>query len=159
MKVKNCLLRNVEDSDLIIFYENQQDYDSRYMAAFISKEQDNKERFIAHWSMILNDETKTTKTIIFEDQVVGYVSTFQQSGEQEITYWIGKKYWGKGIATNAVSQFINQLKLRPLYARAAKDNIASIRVLEKCGFSICGNDIGFAYARNKEIEEVIMKLI
>jgi len=40
----------------------------------------------------------------------------------------------------------------------AKDNIASVRVLEKCGFVISGYDQGFANARGEEIEEVIMIL-
>lgn len=48
--------------------------------------------------------------------------------------------------------------LRPLYARAVKDNIASIRVLEKCGFVLSGEDKGFSNARSKEVEEFILKL-
>ena len=38
--------------------------------------------------------------------------------------------------------------MRPLYTRAAKDNIGSIRVLEKCDFVITGDDKGYAAARD-----------
>ena len=49
-------------------------------------------------------------------------------------------------------------KGRPMYARVVKDNIASLRVLEKCGFTICGEGKGFAYARGEEVEEFILRL-
>ena len=47
---------------------------------------------------------------------------------------------------------------RPIYGRAAKDNVASIRVMENCGFRISGYDKGFANARGEEIEEAILEL-
>jgi RimJ/RimL family protein N-acetyltransferase len=62
------------------------------------------------------------------------------------------------IATKALSEFLRLLKTRPLYARVAKDNIASIRVLEKCGFTISGEDKGFSNARGEEVEEYILEL-
>jgi RimJ/RimL family protein N-acetyltransferase len=89
---------------------------------------------------------------------VGHVLSFEQFGEREVSYWIGREYWGQGIATQALAQFLDTLETHPLYARAAKDNIASIRVLEKCGFRISGKDKGFANGRGKEIEEFILKL-
>jgi RimJ/RimL family protein N-acetyltransferase len=100
----------------------------------------------------------TIKTILFEGHVTGHIASFDQSGKREITYWIGKEYWGKGIATKALSEFLDHERARPLYARAAKDNVASLRVLEKCDFTICGHDKGFAYGRGEEIEEYILKL-
>jgi hypothetical protein len=47
---------------------------------------------------------------------------------------------------------------RPLYARAAKDNTASIRVLQKCGFKIISEDKGFSISRSEVVEEYILKL-
>jgi len=69
-----------------------------------------------------------------------------------------KNYWGKGIATKALAAFPGHVKARPLYAHVAKHNIASIRVLEKCGFTICGEDKGFSNARGEEVEEFILTL-
>jgi len=79
-------------------------------------------------------------------------------GKPEITYWIGNELWGKGIASHACIKFLKVIEQRPLYARAAKDNIGSIRVLEKCGFVKTGTEKAFANARNQEIEELIFKL-
>src|SRR5436309_759531 len=72
--------------------------------------------------------------------------------------WIGKEYWGMGLATQALSKFLSDIRVRPIYGRAAKDNVASIRVMEKCGFTISGSSKGFANARGKKIEEVILEL-
>lgn len=124
-------LRNVIESDLPIFFEQQLDPDATRMAAFPSRD---REAFMAHWSKIMGDETNILKTILFSGQVAGNVVSWQQDDEREIGYWLGKEYWGKGIATKALAEFLNQVITRPLYAHVAKHNIASIRVLEKCGF-------------------------
>jgi RimJ/RimL family protein N-acetyltransferase len=57
-----------------------------------------------------------------------------------------------------LSAFLEYIKIRPLYARAAKDNLPSIRVLEKCGFKIISEDKGFSNARGKVVEEFILSL-
>ena len=80
--------------------------------------------------------------------MAGNIVSWQQSGEQEVGYWLGREYWGKGIATRALSTFLDHVKTRPLHAHVAKHNRASIRVLEKCGFTITG----------EEVEEFILKL-
>jgi len=154
----NINLRDVRDSDLGIFFEYQQDKDAVYMAAFTSKDPADKEAFLAHWTKIRANDAIIIKTIIVDKIVVGYVLTYVQAGQREITYWIGKSYWGKGITSKAVSLYLLLIKERPVFARVAKDNIGSKRVLEKCGFKIIGDDKGFANARDKEIEEYIMQL-
>ncbi len=104
------------------------------------------------------DESITIKTILYGADVAGHIASHAWFGDPEVTYWIGNAFWGFGIATMALSQFLVNLKVRPLYARAAKDNIASIRVLEKCGFVVSGQNRGFANARGEEIDELILKL-
>ena len=128
------------------------------MAAFSAKDPADRDAFNAHWAKILGDDTVIIKTILFEGHVTGHIAKFERLGEPEVTYWIAREYWGKCIATQTLSEFLRDVKARPLYARAAKDNIASLRVLEKCGFTISGYDRGFANARGQEIEEAILKL-
>lgn len=152
----DVLLRNVTADDLPIFFEQQRDADANYMAAFTAKDPSDRDAFMAHWTRILGDEAKINRTILFDGQVAGSVSCFEESGRREVSYWLGKHYWGKGIATSALSAFLSQVKERPLYARAAKDNIASLRVLGKCGFTVIGEDKGFANARGKEVEEFLL---
>jgi RimJ/RimL family protein N-acetyltransferase len=96
----------------------------------------------------------------FCGQVVGSVLSYEEASKPEVSYWIGKEYWGKGLATRALSDFLAHInKTRPIYARVAKDNIGSRRVLEKCGFTIMGEAKGFANARGQEIAELILVLV
>lgn len=151
-------LRDIQEDDLPIFFEHQQDPVSNHMAAFTSKDPSDWNQFWNHWNRILTDQNIFKQSIIQENQVVGHVISFEMFGEREVTYWINRDCWGKGVATEALKQFLRLDLTRPLYARAAKDNIGSRRVLEKCGFIIVDEDKGFANARNKEVEEFVFKL-
>ena len=152
------ILRDTIEDDLTIFFEQQLDSDANYMAAFTARDPTDNDAFMAHWAEILGDDTKINKTILFNEQVAGYIACFEQLGQREVCYWIGKEYWGRGLATKALSDLLGHMKIRPIHARVAKDNVASIRVLEKCGFAISAEDKGFANARGEEVEEFILKL-
>ncbi|HEU5369359.1 MAG TPA: GNAT family N-acetyltransferase [Ktedonobacterales bacterium] len=155
----DVLLREVIDADLPIFFEQQLDADANYMAAFTARDPADKAAFMAHWARILRDATNTNRTILCDGQVAGPVACYEEeAGRPEVTYWLGKPYWGKGIATAALRALLLQVAARPMYARAAKDNLASLRVLEKCGFTITGEGKGFANARGKEVEEYLLQL-
>lgn len=151
-------LRDVIDSDLPILFEYEQDPEANYMAGFTPENPNDREAFMAHWAKIRSNPALILQTILFDNQVVGYLASFEQLGNPSVAYWIGKPYWGKGIATAALTEFLKQLPTRPLYARVVKDNIGSRRVLEKCGFVITGEDRGFANARQAEVEEYILTL-
>ena len=136
----NVLLRDVADGDLPLFFEHQQDPVSNRMAGFPPRDRD---AFAAHWTNILADGAFTKKTILFDGRVAGNVVSFEQSGRREVGYWIGREYWGKGAATEALSQFLDHAEVRrPLHAAVAKHNVGSIRVLEKCGFAVVGEEDG-----------------
>jgi RimJ/RimL family protein N-acetyltransferase len=156
----DILLRDVMRSDLPIFFDQQLDQDANHMAAFTAKDPTDRDAFMAHWTRILGDKTITRQTILLDGHVAGWVLSYEDEefGKPEVSYGIGKSYWGKGVATRALSAFLKHIEVRPLYARAAKDNIASLRVLEKCGFTRIGEGKGFANARSEEIEEFILRL-
>jgi len=147
-------LRDVVESDLPAFFEHQMDPEAATMAAFPSRDRD---AFMAHWAKILADDANVLKTIVYEGQVVGNIVSFEILGEREVGYWIGREFWGRGIATEALDQFLGLEKTRPLYAHVAKRNAASRRVLEKCGFTLAGEDKYFN-ARGEEVEEMTLKL-
>lgn len=130
-------LRDVTDDDLTIFYEQQLDPEATAMADFPSRD---REAFMAHWAKNLPVATNIQRTILFNGEVAGNIVSWLQDGHREVGYWIGKSYWGKGIATQALSQFLAAVGERPLYAYAAKHNLGSIRVLEKCGFQPVEDD-------------------
>lgn len=152
------LLRDVIESDLPIFFIQQLDAEANRMAAFTAKDPSDRQAFDTHWAKIRADPNIQIKTILYQGQVAGSVLIHSWFGEPEVSYWIGREFWGKGIATAALKEFLGLVTTRPLYARAVKDNIASLRVLEKCGFTITGEGKGFANARGMEVEEFILIL-
>lgn len=155
--LSDLLLRDVSEGDLATFFQHQLDPDANYMAAFTAVDPTDRDAFMAHWSRILDDETIIKKSIVYNGRLAGHVSSFEQFGEREVSYWLGREFWGQGLATRALAEFLEEIKMRPLYGRAAKDNVASIRVLEKCDFTIVGEDKGFANARGEETEEFILR--
>ncbi|MHA2028317.1 MAG: GNAT family N-acetyltransferase [Candidatus Kariarchaeaceae archaeon] len=154
----NVVLREVEQNDLEIFFQHQQDPESQQMAAFIHEDPSDRTAFDAHWKKIMNNEEVVIRTILNNNEVAGHIAKFVMFNEPELTYWVGKELWGKGIATQGLKQFLEEVQIRPIYARAAKDDTGSVRVLEKCGFKNTGYEKGFANARGDEIEEVVMQL-
>lgn len=155
---RDILLREVTDDDLPIFFEHQLDPGANRMAAFTARDPADREAFMAHWERILGDETITIRTVVFDGTVAGNVVSYVESSRLEIGYWIGKAYWGQGVATGALATFLALVTTRPLYAGAAKDNLASLRVLGKCGFAIIGEGKGFSEARGEEVEEYLLVL-
>lgn len=152
------LIRATVVSDLEVFFLNQLDEESNQMAAFTSADPTDKKSYIDKWTRLLSDETIHMKTIIYNDEVAGTVAKYEMDGKAEITYWIGKRYWGRGIASKAVEAFLRLEKKRPIYGRVAFDNVKSLRVLEKAGFVKIGSELSYANARGKEIEEIIFRL-
>src|SRR5215510_11411846 len=99
------LLRDVVEDDLPVFFEFQLDPDANRMAAFIARDPSDRQAFTAHWKKILADPTTTNKAIVCDGQIVGSVSSYEDAGKPEVTYWIGRAHWGQGIATRALSEF------------------------------------------------------
>ena len=153
-------LREVRDDDLPVFYAHSNDPEAVRMAAFTAEDPSDRAHFEAHWARIRQDPSVIVRTIVGEgDEIVGSAGAFGPTDEREVTYWIGREYWGRGAATAALRELLSVVPERPLHARAAADNGGSIRVLEKCGFAVTGTDRGFANARDEEIDEVVLTLV
>lgn len=148
-------LRDVIESDLPVFFEHQLDPEASQMASFPSRSRDD---FVSHWKKIMADDSVLLKTILFNGAVAGNIVCFEQLGDREVGYWLGKEFWGKGIATRALQDFLTQIETRPLYAHVAKQNIGSRRVLEKCGFVVAGEDRFFSQILGDDIEEYVLVL-
>ena len=127
-------LRDVEPDDLPIFFEHQRDPVAVAMVVFRSRD---KAEFDEHWAKILADDACLKKTIVADGQVAGNIGSFGRDGKREVGYWIDRTLWGRGIASEALAAFLHLERSRPLYAGVAPHNIASIRVLQKCGFTLC----------------------
>ncbi|MHA7129285.1 GNAT family N-acetyltransferase [Algoriphagus namhaensis] len=154
----DIILRPTTITDLETLFLFQTDETANYLAAFTAKDPNDKSGYLLKYSKLLEDSTVNMKTIIISDQIAGSISKFEIDGNAEITYWVDRKYWGNGVATKALSAFINLEKARPIFGRVVFDNLASQKVLENCGFEKIGTDKGFANARQAEVEEFIYKL-
>jgi RimJ/RimL family protein N-acetyltransferase len=158
MLIEKLTLRDVTEADLRTIFEHEQDPEAIRMAAFTHEDPSDRDAFMAHWQRLLAAETIIKRSVVLDSEVVGHIASWVQEGEREITYWIDRNHWGKGVATTALQLFLAEVETRPLWARTAKDNIGSIRVLEKCGFETVGQERGFANARGEEIDELVLKL-
>jgi RimJ/RimL family protein N-acetyltransferase len=125
------------------------------MAGFPSRDRD---AFMLHWKNIMADESVIIKTILENGEVAGNVVCFEQLGEREVGYWLGREFWGRGVATAALTKFLEQIPTRPLYAHVAKQNFASKRVLEKCGFRVVVEDKFFSKIFGEDMQEYILRL-
>ena len=153
-----CALREVRDEDLAVLFEQWADPVAMRMAAFTAPDHMDRDAFERRWSRLRADETLINRAIVVDGEVAGTIGSWGAPGEREVTYWIGRSYWGKGIATCALDAFLAVDPSRPLRARVAADNVASCRVLVKCGFRVIATDRGFAEARSSEIEELVLRL-
>ena len=152
------MLRPVIDSDLPIIFEQERDETGRHMAAFVPKDPNDREAFDAQFQRMRTSDDILVRTIEVDSEVVGHVASFGRDDKHDVLYWIGKEYWGRGIATDALKALLEEDTVRPIYGRVVKDNLASRRVLEKCGFVVCGEEKGFADGRGAEVEEYVLRL-
>jgi RimJ/RimL family protein N-acetyltransferase len=145
-------LRDVRHNDLPTLFEHQRDPEANLMANFDARDRD---AFMTHWAKILLDETNVVRTIEVGGQVAGNIVSWEHDGERDVGYWIGREHWGKGVATAALSAFLDEVETRPLHAHVATHNIGSIRVLEKCGFERTDAPTP---AGDDGVEELLLKL-
>jgi RimJ/RimL family protein N-acetyltransferase len=146
-------LRDVTEGDLPTLFLHQLDPEATAMAAFTSRD---REAFDAHWRRILADPTATKKTILVGEVVAGNIGAFTRAGDRLVGYWLGREHWGQGLATRALQMFLDQEPARPLRAYVAKHNVGSIRVLEKAGFVVVGEEDGSA--QGDGVEELVFEL-
>ena len=144
------VLREVVESDLPAFHEYECDPQAAAMAAFPSRDRD---AFMAHWAKTLANDAALTMTIVSEGEVAGNIGCWEVDGQKFVGYWIGREFWGRGLATQALAELVGMVEARPLYAHVVSSNVASIRVLEKAGFVEVGRHMA-----DGVIEELVLEL-
>jgi RimJ/RimL family protein N-acetyltransferase len=148
----------MRDEDLAVLFEQWADPVAAHMAAFTAPGHMDRDAFERRWSRLRADEAAIARVIVVDGEVAGSIGSWGDPDEREVTYWIGRSYWGKGIATGALNAFLTVEPSRPLHACVAYDNVALRRVLEKGGFRVVATERSFAEARSGEIEELVLRL-
>lgn len=151
-------LRALREDDLPALFEIQFDDTAQRLAAFVGKDARDRDAYLQKFRKILADDANVTKVVEIGGEIVGSVAAFPIEGDTEITYWIRKDWWGRGVATRALAALLDEVTVRPVYGRVAEDNLGSIRVLERNGFVLVGSEESFAEARQATITELIFKL-
>ncbi|WBO86339.1 GNAT family N-acetyltransferase [Hymenobacter yonginensis] len=151
-------LRPTQEADLPHLFTFQLDAEACRLAAFVPAENADQTAYLAKFRRFLLNPTIHMQSILVAGELAGSISKFEIEGEAELTYWLDRRYWGRGVATAALRQFLELEPARPLRGRVAFDNFGSRKVLENCGFVPIGTDTGFAPARQMEVEEVIYQL-
>jgi len=154
----NVSLRPLEDGDLDAIFRQVTDPESIRMAAFTAADQSDRRAFLDRMARIRADPSNVNRVIDVDGAIAGTIASFTIDDRREVTYWVDRTQWGKGIASAALQILLAETAERPVYARAASDNVGSLRVLEKAGFRRVGVDRGFARGRGEEIEETILRL-
>jgi RimJ/RimL family protein N-acetyltransferase len=149
------MLRDVTESDLPVFFEQQLDPEAVEMAAFPARE---REPFFEHWHRTMSDDSCVLKAIVSDGDVVGNMLSWERDGKRLVGYWLGREFWGRGLATRALAELVEELD-RPLYAEVSKTNIGSIRVLEKCGFRAIETTVEHDEKLGGDIELLVMELV
>jgi RimJ/RimL family protein N-acetyltransferase len=149
------LLRDVRPSDLDAFFEHQSDPGAAAMAVFPPRD---REAFDAHWQRLLADHSLVTRTIVADGAVAGNIGCWTQDGLQLVGYWIGRDFWGRGVATTALAELAAEIPERPLHAWVAATNVGSIRVLEKCGFVEVERHTERSEHAGRAVEEILYRL-
>jgi len=108
---------------------------------------------MAHWAKTLANNSALTMAIVADGEVAGNIGCWEADGHRFVGYWIGREFWGRGLATQALAELVDMVEARPLYAHVVKSNVASIRVLEKNGFVEVERHTG-----DDGIEELVLEL-
>ena len=148
-------LRDIEQSDLPTLYEFNLDPEANRLAATIPRSAD---AFQAHWENRQADPNVVQKAILIGNVLAGCIVCFRQDGFDYVGFWLGKEFWGNGIASTALQLLLKEIKSRPLYARVATSNGASLRVLQKSGFVVESVQISPGDERYQECEEALLIL-
>lgn len=146
-------LRDVVEDDLEIFFQHQRDAEAAAMAAYPMRGRD---AFMTHWrTNVLGNAANITRTMLVDGNVAGYIGSWTQDNQRLVAYWIGREYWGRGVASWALDEFLRAHKRqRPMHAYVAQANTRSIRVLEKCGFE----QVGEPATGTDGVTELLMRL-
>jgi RimJ/RimL family protein N-acetyltransferase len=155
LKLESVRLRDVEPDDLPILFQHQLDPEANRMA--VANPRDER-AFNAHWAKILGDPSLVAKAVLVDGCVVGVINCFKWDGKDSVGYWIAREHWGQGIATRALGLLLEEIPTRPLYARVARSNVASLRVLERRGFVVTGYESTPPCDRFPECEEAVLVL-
>lgn len=150
----NLILRPLTTADLPILFAQQENPADH---ALVGTKPRTWDEFTAHMTKVAGDSTTLLRVIEYDGQVAGSIGSFERDGVREVGCRIGADYWNLGIATQALTAFLPLDPIRPLYATCSQANVASRRVLERCGFGIVREET-FTDAHGQTVAGLVLRL-
>lgn len=139
---KDVILRELTEADLPLLakYANNEKVSVNLRDGFPSPYTIDDAKFFFY--MVNSQSPKTIFAIEYQGNYVGNISLLVGSDvyskSAEIGYFIGEPFWNKGITTKAVNLIVKfgfeKLDIVRIYTGVFDFNVASQKVLEKCGF-------------------------
>ena len=158
-RVKHIELRPLDEDDLDAVFEMMRDRGAIAMAAFTAQDPDDRAAFDA-WIARERAAQDVLYLVVTENSgFAGTAAAFTVEGDREVSFWLARHAWGRGVATAALRLLISHEAERPLYARAAAHNTAAIAVLTKTGFTEVSRNLAFAPGLGREAEEIVFALV
>ncbi|MET7289977.1 GNAT family N-acetyltransferase [Streptomyces sp. NPDC005573] len=126
-------LREVTEDDLLVFLAHEHDPEAVRRSRFTPRP---REAFLTHWRQrVLGTPGSLVRTVTVGGEPAGNILSWTEEGRRFVGYWLGRAYWGRGVGTEALALFLDAEPVRPLYAEPHSGNTASIRLLERHGFT------------------------
>jgi RimJ/RimL family protein N-acetyltransferase len=136
--MSEVVLRDLVEADLEVLYEQQREEEAVRRAQFPARD---REPFMTHWrTKVLADPANAVQIVVAGSEVAGSFMAWWRDDRRFIGYWLGQRFWGRGVGTAALRQFLQREQIRPLYADPFIGNTASVKLLERCGFHRVGTD-------------------
>ncbi|MDO4240688.1 GNAT family N-acetyltransferase [Micrococcus sp.] len=151
-------LRDVRSADLDEFFLHQQDERANVMSAFAPRNPADRGVFDYHWAQLLADPDTTVQTIEHEGRPAGALVCSRVDGVDELSFWTAREFWGRGLTTAAVDEFLASHTRRPVRAHVPEDNAGSVKVLTRRGFEKVGEEKVFSNARAAVVVEHVLEL-
>ena len=152
-------LRDLDDDDLDAIFEMMRDRPAVEMAAFTAADPDDRDAFDGWITRERAAPEVATYVVTENGGFAGTAALFSVEGDREVTYWIARHAWGRGVATEALRILVSREAERPLFARVASHNAASLAVLTKVGFTEVSRDFDFAPGVGRAVEEIVLVLV
>lgn len=152
-------LRPLEDDDADAIFEMMRDPAAVALASFTADDPDDREAFDAWLGRVRGRADADTHVVTEDGGFAGTIASFAVDGDREVSYWIARHAWGRGVASEALRLLVAREPVRPLFARVAAHNAGSIAVLEKNGFTEVSRMTAYAPGVGRDVEEIVYVLM
>ncbi len=164
---KNIKLRSLKESDAFSLTKNA---NSRAVSRFIFLPYPYNINSAISFIKITKKNEKLKSSFEFGIElngeivgVIGLLNINTQHKKAALGFWLGEKYWRKGIMSEAIILIKNfafkELKLKKISAVVLVGNKASENILRKNNFSLDGVERHFAILRNKVYDGMLFSLL